>query len=736
MSDLPLGPENKPQRRMSNVNTASNAQRRRLPHNRPAPPRPDTTNSTDQEEGDIVPELTTSLKWREISEKRAQPSESHDYPNDDSSVHPPSFAQSEFETIIRRQKTNPNGLKITNVPSRFPHLDNDWEFAGWGSMRYLELSKSDMAEAQKVMEQQVYPQLDQFRASSIAANAVIGSVFYAFPAVAAASGIFSPISLLVACLLFFLYKPVLLELGSAVQLNGASYTYLLQFSSKTLGLIGAAATLLDAMATSTVAAATATAYLGGEFHTLPVPYSVLSIGLLVLITLMALVNSKDSTSITLAIAFFHMTTMAILMVFSGISWGRMGSATLLANWELRPTSAGSILRDIFNGICIGFLGVSGFECTPTYIEMFDIKKYPSVINTLIYSVILLNAPLMLLVYANLSSSEILSGSNVLSLLAELTAGRWLRTLLVVDAMLVLCGTIVTGIFTACGLLRTLAQDGILPPVFLREMPLTGQLFVPPVFFLLTCIALYATSAFQLSVISSVFSVTMLTVLLLYPVSNVLLKFNRDRLPRQYRASPLIVFLSFASIVVVLAGNLALSPIALGLFASYFVFLFLCLIFTKSQVKLARIAIWLYGQVDVFQRFKWTRGMDSAFVAIIRRTRRHAICVWMKGDDIYHLVDSILYVRRNEPTARVVFMHAYQNVEDIPSELAPNVKILDEAFPSITLDLMFVQGTFSPTLVQAVSKNLDIPRSKMFMSCFGSGHPYKLADYRGLRLIHH
>jgi hypothetical protein len=49
--------------------------------------------------------------------------------NDHESIHPPSFAQSEFETIIRRQKNNPHGLKIMNIPSRYPTLDNDWEFA-------------------------------------------------------------------------------------------------------------------------------------------------------------------------------------------------------------------------------------------------------------------------------------------------------------------------------------------------------------------------------------------------------------------------------------------------------------------------------------------------------------------------------------------------------------------------------------------------------------------------------
>ena len=42
---------------------------------------------------------------------------------------PPSFEQSEFETIIRRQRNTVNGLKIIDIPSRFPNVDNEWEFA-------------------------------------------------------------------------------------------------------------------------------------------------------------------------------------------------------------------------------------------------------------------------------------------------------------------------------------------------------------------------------------------------------------------------------------------------------------------------------------------------------------------------------------------------------------------------------------------------------------------------------
>ncbi|PVG04382.1 hypothetical protein CPB86DRAFT_843350 [Serendipita vermifera] len=693
-------------------------------------PRPRTATTShplqQNEEVDIVPELST-LKWKDVPEKRTHATSG--------SAHPPSFAQSEFETIIRRQKTNPHGLKILNIPSRYPTLDNDWEFAGWGSMQYLELSRDDWDEAKKVMSTHP-PTLDQFRVSSIAANGVVGSVFYAFPAVVTAAGIFSPISLTVACLLLLFFRPVLLELGSAARSNGANYTYLLQFSSKALALVGAAATLLDAMATSTVSAATATAYLSGEFSNLPIPQAVLAILLLGIITSVSFFSSKDSTTITLSITIIHLSTMLLLMIVSAIAWAHTGSDVLRANWAERPTSLHAILRDIFYGVCIGFLGVSGFETTPSYIELVSLDKYPSVIRNLICAVTLLNGPLILLVYAHIPSLDIRTGTNILSRLADKVAGRWLRTLLVVDAMLVLCGGIVTGLFTACGLLKRLAEDGVLPNFFLRQVPITKQLLLTPIFFLIACIVMYASTGFNLVVLSSIFSVTLLTVLLLYPISNILLKYNRNRLPRRYKASLLVTFLAFAAMVTVLVGNLILSPIALGLFAAYFIFLLAGLFLMKSQAKIARVVIWLYGQTEIFQRFKWTRELDAVFVKIIRQTRRHPICVWIKGDDIYHLVDAILYVKRNEPTGKIIFMHAYQLVDEIPSELAPNVKILDEAFPSITLDLVFVQGRFGPDIVQATSKKLDIPRSHMFMSCFGTGHPYTLADYRGLRLIHH
>lgn len=65
-----------------------------------------------------------------------------------------------------------------------------------------------------------------------------------------------------------------------------------------------------------------------------------------------------------------------------------------------------------------------------------------------------------------------------------------------------------------------------------------------------------------------------------------------------------------------------------------------------------------------------------------------------------LVDFILYIRNNETTAHVIFVHAYR--EFIPLDLAATIKTLDVAFPTITIDLMFVQGEFGP----AVSRHIN------------------------------
>jgi hypothetical protein len=52
----------------------------------------------------------------------------------DESIHaPPSFAESQFAAIVRRQRPHTTALKISNVPTRYPNLPRDFEFAGYAT---------------------------------------------------------------------------------------------------------------------------------------------------------------------------------------------------------------------------------------------------------------------------------------------------------------------------------------------------------------------------------------------------------------------------------------------------------------------------------------------------------------------------------------------------------------------------------------------------------------------------
>ena len=56
--------------------------------------------------------------------------------------------------------------------------------------------------------------------------------------------------------------------------------------------------------------------------------------------------------------------MTALFIASIVSWARRGNTQIKANWEegRMNFSADPTARQIFNGICIGVLGLTGFEC--------------------------------------------------------------------------------------------------------------------------------------------------------------------------------------------------------------------------------------------------------------------------------------------------------------------------------------------------------------------------------------
>ncbi|KAF7335637.1 Aaap amino acid permease [Mycena venus] len=654
------------------------------------------------------------------------------------STNPPTFHQSQFDVILRRQRTRPptgGGLKDTlATASRFLNLSSDFEFAGWGSFSNLKLTGEDHVVGEERLQRIRRSRLlGQYTGAAVPGNAVLGSVFYALPAVVAVSGVYSPISLFMATLTLFLWRPIMEELASALPISGAPYSYILNVSRKWLALIGAALLLLDFASTSVVSAATASSYLAGEV-VLPFPTFVGAALVLIIFAFVSLTGLKESARIASVVLAFHIATMIALAIASTVYWARLGNVQLRHNWaDGQPSTHAAIARQLFNGFCLGMLGLTGFECTPSYIGRIKSGQFPLVLRNLHLPAIVLNTLMIMLVLATVPLERVLGGANVLSALAEMSAGPWLRKWLVVDATIVLCGGVLTGILSACELFEQLAHDRIIPQVFLYSLPISSAQYISITVFTAISAALYASSGGSLAIVSKMFSLVWLTVMGLFPLALLLLRFNRGRMPRERNTPLSLVFLTLALVSVVFAGNVAIDPSTAGYFAAYLFGVLAVFAATQNQVQLLRAVYWTYDQYPVLHRWTISKMWGTGLVGVMTKLKRQPVCILVKTDEINHLLHMLLYVRENEETSCVKIVHFCDEENGVPSELEANAKILDEAFPEITIDLIIVQGMFSPANVASLAHRLQIPPSLMFMSCPGPQFAHPIAEF-GARII--
>jgi amino acid transporter len=86
--------------------------------------------------------------------------------------------------------------------------------------------------------------------------------------------------------------------------------------------------------------------------------------ILTVFTGLFLLGVRESSGVTLSICVFHCLTMLMLVVASIIHWAKEGNEIVSANWQTGPSGSSGISQSIFNGICIGLLGVTGFESAP------------------------------------------------------------------------------------------------------------------------------------------------------------------------------------------------------------------------------------------------------------------------------------------------------------------------------------------------------------------------------------
>ncbi|SCZ95050.1 BZ3500_MvSof-1268-A1-R1_Chr11-3g03569 [Microbotryum saponariae] len=702
----------------------------------------------------------------------------------------PSYMHSQYETIVRRQRAR-TGKGELKLPPRYlrqpgvgdqathhpgdpdlahppgeatehaPKVIREFDFVGWGQVEFLEITNDETERARKQrtaqMDRDGENSLGKWSASGVAGVAVAGSPLYAFPTLVGVASIYSPISLLIATLLLSVWRPIMIELASAFPIDGSNYIYMLNSSTtKTFAIVACALTLLDDVCTAVVGAATGAAYIPVEWN---VPW--MTVILIIAVTLIALSGVKGSAEVTTAILIFHLLTLAMLALFGIVHWAKEGNGVLRSNWiDHQAVGAGQVVKQIFLGVCVAFLGVTGFETAPDYISSVRKGCYPTVLTSLQVIAVWINAPLMLVTLAVLPLDDILGVDSVLKSVASRACGRWLSLWISVDAVLILGATVLSGIVSADALLCRIAEDGLFPRFLLHRLPRTGAPWVALTFFCIGCLVVYASTGASLPILSGIFAIVFLSIMALYPIASLLASYHRPYLPRTPRASLWLNLLALSLTLTFVGGNLYIAPGTNSIFFAYATVLILGLVVLSKRSRGMKVVWWVVDQTGWMKRWGW----DRSVVGWMKRLRTGPVLLFVSTDEVSafilnrdslqrtslisvpvvflflfpqvnKLFDMVSYIRSNEETSHVKLVYCYLSIHSIPSELEANYKILDESFPSITIDLLLVQGNFSPELVDALVVRTGVESlSRCFVGCFTERSKAGWEAFGGVRIV--
>ena len=643
-----------------------------------------------------------------------------------------------------------------------PGLGDEFDFAGWGCAERIEDLEVDGVEVDH-LDQEEKHMLGTWGSTAICGNDITSSCLYVSALAASQAGALAPIVLGLVAAVLFLFRFVYAEVGSALPLNGGTYTVLLNTTSKGWAAAAAVLTLLSYVATAVISAGEAMEYAHNLSHMVDVFWW--TVGLLAFFAFLNLIGISESAVVALGIFIFHMLTLTVLsvlciiVVFSGPeqffeNWSTVGDFTFMG-----------LMKALFLGFAAAMLGISGFESSANFIEEQKPGVFPKTLRNMWAAVSTFNPLISLLSLGMLPLIVIQTGGTngqpVNDLLArmgnaavhhfsgveaEATVGTWLGTFVSIDAVLVLSGAVLTSFVGVTGLVRRMTLDRCLPQVLLRENKIRGtNHWIILGFLVVSVIILGVTSDWHaflagdgpihigVGTLAGVYTISFLAVMSLFAIGNMLLKVKRKRLPRETSAGWTTVALALVAVLIGLAVNLfkdlndTLIFLAfLGVFGAAVGVMFL-------RIPLLKVLLFMSSAI-----IRRVEGMNSWVAGAVRgkieEINDRVVIYFTRGDDAALLNRAALYVLENEQTNRLRVVHVYENEEDIPEGLATKLSEIDHLYPNLRIDFLAVKGKFGPRLIERLSQRLEVPKNYMFIGTPGDRFPHRIEALGGVRLI--
>ena len=579
------------------------------------------------------------------------------------------------------------------------------------------------------MKEIVHKKLNELQATAICGNDISSSCLYVSALTIMYAGQFAWISLLFVAVVLFLFRKIYGEVVGAIPLNGGAYNVLLNTSSKRLASLAATLTVLSYMATAVISASEGMHYLHGIFSGIDV--GIATVIVLIAFTGLAILGIGESAFVAVVIFIIHLTTLSLLVFASGWFIFNHGLQTFHINWEL-PISSGGIVNALFLGFSAAMLGISGFESSANFVEEQKQGVFPKTLRNMWAIVSFFNPMIALLLICIIPLAEV--GEHQESLLAFLgktTGGSWLATLISVDAVLVLCGAVLTSFVGVSGLLNRMTLDRILPNFFLKQNK-RGSNYRIIISFLILCVSVLLVTKGNLLELAGVYTFSFLAVMGLFGIGNLLLKFKRKKLPRPEKARGIAVVLAVALIIVAFVGNMQLN---IGSFFTFIKYLVPAVVFIAIMLNRSFLIQVMISALEYF--YKPMRKMvifsNRYLMKMNLKINSQEFVFFTKGDDVAIINKVMQYVQNNETTKKLKIVNVKAEGEN-NDLLIIDLKVLDRAYPEIDIEFIELEGVFGPQIIDDLSTKWNIPKNFMFIGSPGNRFSYRVSELGGVRLI--
>ena len=192
-------------------------------------------------------------------------------------------------------------------------------------------------------------------------------------------------------------------------------------------------------------------------------------------------------------------------------------------------------------------------------------------------------------------------SDMLAVMAQHLGGETFRTILCVNAVMVLCGGVLTAFVGVTGLIERLAKDKVLPES-LSAISSWGSSYIAILSFSIGSIALILCifnpkDSTGINRFGGVFAISFLSVLAAFAIAAIMMKLYRPNLARLVVTKWWQVFVSLFAVLLGWIGNVLLTP---DVFVWFLIYLFGLLVITTYmflRVDLFGFAIWMVSCVN-------------------------------------------------------------------------------------------------------------------------------------------